>query len=150
MDKIKQLQQIIEQAPPLAVAVSGGVDSVTLAILVSRLRPDSRMYHARSPAVPERATRRVRDFAAKENWSLSEIVAGEFEDASYIANPYNRCFYCKMNLYAEIRKNTDRLIVSGANIDDLSDYRPGLVAAETSLADELGDSAAYTRLDVRN
>ena len=53
------------------------------------------------------------------------------QDPRYLENPINRCFFCKTNLYSKIAALTDKTIVSGANIDDLSDFRPGLIAAES-------------------
>ena len=87
------------------------------------------MVHALSPAVPVAATARVREMSEREGWDLREMGAGEFADPDYRANPYNRCYFCKSNLYRSIRTITDRRIASGANLDDLSDYRPGLQAA---------------------
>ena len=114
-----------------AVAVSGGVDSMTLALLAGR-RPgaDCAMFHAVSPAVPPEATARVRTFAAREGWRLTVLDAGEFDDPAYRANPANRCFYCKTNLYGALAARTDATLLSGTNLDDLSDWRPGLKAAE--------------------
>ena len=57
------------------------------------------------------------------------IDAGEFADPRYRANPVNRCFFCKTNLYAGIAPVAEGTIVSGTNIDDLGEYRPGLDAA---------------------
>ncbi|TXN44869.1 adenine nucleotide alpha hydrolase, partial [Methylobacterium sp. WL18] len=75
------------------------------------------------------ATARVRAEAAREGWDLRVIEAGEFADPAYRANPVNRCFFCKTNLYGAVRHVTDRQILSGANRDDLGEYRPGLDAA---------------------
>ena len=58
-----------------------------------------------------------------------EVDAGEFADPAYRANPVNRCYFCKSNLYARIARVTEGPIASGANLDDLGDYRPGLIAA---------------------
>lgn len=114
----------------LAIAVSGGVDSMTLAYVAHRLLPGAvSMVHARSPAVPAQATARVRAYARRERWELVVTGAGEFDDPHYRANPVDRCYYCKSNLYDRIRSLTPRVIASGANVDDLDDYRPGLVAA---------------------
>jgi pyridinium-3,5-biscarboxylic acid mononucleotide sulfurtransferase len=113
-----------------AVAVSGGVDSLTLATFAHRLiGARVEMFHAVSPAVPGDATARVERLAASENWRLRIVDAGEFGDAAYMANPVNRCFFCKTNLYGAIARHTDAQIVSGANLDDLGEYRPGLDAA---------------------
>ena len=117
-------------ARPIAVAVSGGIDSLTLATVAHRTLPDSvTMFHAVSPAVPGDATARVERIAAAQGWTLRVIDAGEFEDADYRANPVNRCFFCKTNLYGSIGRHTEAQMVSGANLNDLGEYRPGLDAA---------------------
>ncbi len=113
---------------PIAVAVSGGIDSLTLATMAHAL-PGTEMFHAVSPAVPGDATARVERLAAERGWRLRIVDAGEFDDQSYMANPLNRCFFCKTNLYGSIGKHTDGQMVSGANLDDLGEYRPGLDAA---------------------
>jgi pyridinium-3,5-biscarboxylic acid mononucleotide sulfurtransferase len=115
----------------LAVAVSGGVDSVTLATFAHR-EAGSRVevFHAVSPAVPEEATERVKRLAANQGWRLRIVDAGEFADANYLANPVDRCFFCKTNLYDSIARHTGAQILSGANLDDLLEYRPGLEAAK--------------------
>jgi uncharacterized protein len=124
------LARILGGFDAAAVAVSGGVDSTTLAALAHRvLGPRATMMHAVSPAVPPEATRRVRDLAAREGWQLHVLDAGEFADPRYRANPADRCFYCKTNLYAGIAAATRAQILSGTNRDDLSDWRPGLKAA---------------------
>ena len=130
-DAATRLAAAIGTIGPLAVAVSGGVDSLTLMqVAQATLGLDAVLaVHAASPAVPAAATARVRDLAADRGWRLRVIEAGEFADPRYRENPVNRCFFCKTNLYAAIRMVTDRPIVSGANTDDLGEYRPGLDAA---------------------
>jgi uncharacterized protein len=124
------LARILGEMGETAIAVSGGVDSLTLAVLAHRLLGRrSEVFHAVSPAVPPEATDRVRDLAVAEGWRLSVIDAGEFANGDYRATPVNRCFYCKSSLYAAIRRHTARQILSGTNLDDLGDYRPGLDAA---------------------
>ncbi|MGX9979679.1 adenine nucleotide alpha-hydrolase family protein [Methylobacterium fujisawaense] len=126
----QKLEAVLAGLGPVAVAVSGGVDSLTLATLAHRLAPGTTLVvHAVSPAVPEEATARVRAEGAREGWTLRVIEAGEFADPAYRANPVNRCFFCKTNLYGAVRAVTDRQILSGANRDDLGEYRPGLDAA---------------------
>ncbi|MFN3825199.1 MAG: adenine nucleotide alpha hydrolase [Pseudorhodobacter sp.] len=122
------LAKALRQPPDLTIAVSGGVDSMTLAHAAHRLRP-MRMVHAISPAVPERATALVRDHAARSGWHLTLIDAGEFDDPRYRANPLERCYFCKSNLYDRIAELVGGVIASGTNADDLSDFRPGLRAA---------------------
>jgi uncharacterized protein len=79
--------------------------------------------------VPEDASGRVRDYAQREGWRLDVIDAREFADANYIANPHDRCFYCKTHLYSTMADAVNGVLVSGTNSDDLGDYRPGLRAA---------------------
>jgi uncharacterized protein len=87
------------------------------------------MHHAVSPAVPAEATLRTRALARDQGWRLDVFDAGEFADAAYRANPVNRCFFCKTNLYDALAARTQAQIVSGTNLDDLGDFRPGLQAA---------------------
>jgi len=123
------LEAILSDLPNLAIAVSGGVDSMTLAHAAHRAGiPGLLVVHALSPAVPAEATARVRDHARRFGWRLTEVDAGEFADPQYRANPVNRCYFCKTNLYARIAHVTEGPIASGANLDDLGDDRPGLLA----------------------
>jgi len=110
--------------------VSGGVDSMTLAHIAHRhARAKVAMVHAAGPAVPASARARIDAHAARHGWPLEVIDAGELADARYRANPVDRCYWCKSNLYARIRALTADTIASGTNRDDLGDYRPGLAAA---------------------
>lgn len=119
----------------LAIAVSGGVDSMTLATAAQRWLPGrARMFHAISAAVPPAATQRVRDFAKRESWDLVVIDAGELDDPDYLANPADRCYFCKRGLYGGIidalKEHGAGQILAGTNLDDLGDFRPGLRAAK--------------------
>lgn len=128
---ITALQNFLRASGKVIVAVSGGVDSMTLALFAARtLGRNAVMCHAVSPAVPPAATRRVRQVAARENWRLETLDAEEFRDEHYLSNPYNRCFHCKNNLYRGISARFPGTILSGTNLDDLDDFRPGLQAAE--------------------
>jgi uncharacterized protein len=126
-----RVHAVLDRLDVVAVAVSGGIDSLTLATLAGRRLGAGRvlMVHAVSPAVPPQASTRVREFAAREGWRLEIVSAGEFSDPDYLRNPVDRCFFCKINLYGAIAAVTSATILSGANLDDLADYRPGLDAA---------------------
>lgn len=127
---IETLGRGLENHGRVAVAVSGGIDSLTLATLAARaLGARAEMFHSLTASVPAAATERTRSLAARFGWRLRVIDAREFLRDEYLANPVNRCFYCKQSLYAEIARHTDAQVLSGANTDDLSEYRPGLDAA---------------------
>ncbi len=121
----------IERFDELAVAVSGGVDSMVLAHIVhGHTRTRLLAFHAASPAVPATATARVRAHARHFGWELRVVDAGELDDPTYRANPVDRCFFCKSRLYGRIRSVANLPTASGTNLDDLGDYRPGLRAAD--------------------
>jgi uncharacterized protein len=124
------LERLLRSLAPVRLAVSGGVDSMTLALIAGRtLGPAATAVHAMSPAVVPDATVRVQTVAAREGWVLELVDAGEFGDEAYLNNPYDRCFHCKTHLYRAIARRGPGTLLSGTNTDDLGDYRPGLIAA---------------------
>lgn len=144
------VKTILDTMGDIAVAVSGGVDSMTLAFVAHRdLGAKATMYHAASPAVPRDAGDRVRRHAERHGSNLKVISAGEFDDADYLRNPVNRCFFCKTNLYGAIARHSDATILSGTNFDDLGDYRPGLEAAQNHGVRHPWVEAHMTKQDVR-
>ncbi len=145
------LREILGNQSGAAIAVSGGVDSMTLSSFAHRLGAGGnvRMIHAVSPAVPVAATARVRALAEQENWHLDVIDAGEFADERYRVNPVNRCFFCKSNLYQSLGLITKGVVLSGTNTDDLGDYRPGLQAAAENHVRHPYVEAGLAKADVR-
>ena len=145
-----RLSQALSGTNSCTVAVSGGVDSVTLAVFAHRLRPlQTEVAHAISPAVPKQATARVEAIARAEGWRLRIVQPSEFEDANYVNNPPNRCYFCKTHLYETLHSVIGGTILSGANRDDLSDYRPGLIAAGEQGVRHPFVEAAMNKSDVR-
>ena len=136
---ISRLEKTLQTAGRKVIACSGGIDSLLLATIAHRIAPgETHIAHAESPAVPAEAAQRVREFSSREGWDTQYVATGEFEDPDYLSNPVNRCFYCKDKLYTTLialRKSIDgsdwhdAVVMSGANLDDLAEYRPGLEAA---------------------
>lgn len=127
----RRLEAVLSACGEVALALSGGVDSLTLAAVALRvLGSRATLVHAVSPAVPFEATVRVRAFAVERSAGLVVLDAGEFADEAYRANPLNRCYFCKSHLYDAIRSRFKTPILSGTNVDDLGDFRPGLLAAQ--------------------
>jgi pyridinium-3,5-biscarboxylic acid mononucleotide sulfurtransferase len=153
VEKVSALEAILREPARLAVAVSGGVDSLTLAVAAARWRDRGvDAFHAVSPAVPPAATLRVRRNAVAENIALHVFDAGEFADPRYLSNPSNRCYFCKHNLYGALSAHPDAagvVIATGTNVDDLSEFRPGLQAAAEAGVQHPYVAAGMTKADVR-
>ena len=148
--RLHTLGVVLEQMGDVAIAVSGGVDSMTLAAFAHEAdNVQVTMFHALSPAVPVEASDRVRRFARELGWNLVVIDAGELRDARYTDNPTNRCFFCKENLYRSIAEKTGAVICSGTNVDDLGDYRPGLQAAASHAVRHPLVEAGFSKADIR-
>ena len=131
--KEQALRETLASLDSVIVAYSGGVDSAYLAYIAHRTLGDRAIaVTADSPSYPERhrsiAIRIAHDFGLRH-----EIIhTGELDRAEYRANPANRCYYCKHELYTQLSRlaNTHgAVIVDGNNADDRGDYRPGRQAA---------------------
>jgi uncharacterized protein len=151
MADLGRLRDVLCGYATVTIAVSGGVDSMTLASFAQRVLGANRvrMVHGVSPAVPPAATDRVRAQAEAEGWRLDVVDAGEFADERYRANPVNRCFFCKSNLYETLGRMSEGVVLSGANTDDLGDYRPGLEAAAANGVRHPYVEAGFAKADVR-
>jgi uncharacterized protein len=137
-----RLLDALADHPRRIIACSGGVDSLLLADVAHQAAPGTTLVaHSVTPAVPRAATERVRRTADALGWQLRLVESAELSDERYLANPVDRCFFCKTNLYDELARiavsfggdlagaHDDWALMSGANVDDLGEYRPGLLAA---------------------
>ncbi|TLU55056.1 MAG: adenine nucleotide alpha hydrolase [Chlorobium sp.] len=133
LDNLQIFQEYLSQPQTIVVAVSGGVDSTSLVLLLHRLSIDKDKLvwaHAKTPAVPKKHTEQLKAIAHDAGADLNIITPSEFQDERYLENTIDRCFYCKSNLFEEIRRNfPEAIVLTGANRDDLDDFRPGLKAA---------------------
>jgi len=132
-DKADALRLRLATLGSVVVAYSGGVDSAYLAYIASRTLGDRAVaVTADSPSYPERhrqlAFRIAREFGLRH-----EVVhTRELDRPEYRANPVNRCYYCKHELYTHLSRiaaERGAVIVDGNNADDRGDYRPGRQAA---------------------
>ncbi len=117
----------------VVVAYSGGVDSAYLALMAARTLGDRAVaVTADSASYPEHHRRLAIDIARDFGLRHEIIHTGELERPDYRANPENRCYFCKHELYTHLSRmaaGRGAVVVDGNNADDRGDYRPGRQAA---------------------
>ena len=119
----------------VAIGFSGGVDSSYLAaIAVEALGRDNALaIIGRSDSYPDSQWRTAREIADRVGIPVIEIHTDEMSDPRYAANPTNRCYFCKSELWTKLaplaRERTAAVLIDGTNADDLADHRPGAAAA---------------------
>jgi len=130
----------------VVVAYSGGVDSAYLALMAARtLGSRAVAVTADSASYPERQRRLALEIARTFGLQHEIIHTGELDRPDYRANPANRCYFCKHELYTHLSRiaaGRGAVVVDGNNADDRGDYRPGRQAAREfgvrSPLDEVG------------
>jgi uncharacterized protein len=138
----------------IAVAFSGGIDSTVVAkAAFLALGSEAVAVTADSPSVARAELADARRLAELIGIRHEIVATHEFGDKDYIRNDGSRCYYCKSELYSQVEQLVPRLgvkfIVSGANVDDGGDYRPGLkAAAEHGIRHPLQE-VGCTKADVR-
>lgn len=132
-DKERALRDRLASLGSVVVAYSGGVDSAYLAFVAHDTLADRAVaITADSPSYPERHRQLAITTAAQFGFRHEIIHTSELERVEYRANPANRCYYCKHELYThlcQIASERGAVVVDGNNADDRGDYRPGRQAA---------------------
>ncbi|MBI4486835.1 MAG: ATP-dependent sacrificial sulfur transferase LarE [Acidobacteria bacterium] len=135
------------------VAYSGGVDSAYLALVAQRtLGARALAVTADSPSYPERHRRMAADIARQFGLRHEIIHTGELERPEYRANPTNRCYYCKHELYTHLSRmaaDHQAIVIDGNNADDRGDYRPGRQAAREFGVRSPLDEVNLTKAEIR-
>jgi uncharacterized protein len=134
--KYADLQARLQGLGSVVVAFSGGLDSALLLKVAVQVLGRERVLAVTgsSPSLP-RAQRETAAALAAECGAPHEFLeTDELDDPNYAANPSNRCYFCKSELYGRLVplavQRGYRAVISGTNADDLGDFRPGLQAAE--------------------
>jgi len=141
---------------PVAIGYSGGVDSAYLAVTARQtLGADGALaIIGRSASYPAEQWQTARDVAQRFDVTVLELDTAELDDPRYAANPSNRCYYCKTELWSRLvpvaRARGFATVIDGTNADDLRDYRPGAQAArEHRVASPLAE-LGFTKLHIRH
>lgn len=119
----------------IAIGYSGGVDSAYLAaVAMATLGPEGVLaIIGRSASYPESQWMAARTLAATIGLSVLEVDTDELNDPRYAANPTNRCYFCKTDLWSKLvpiaRARGISVVADGTNVDDLRGHRPGAQAA---------------------
>jgi uncharacterized protein len=153
-EKVTGLRNLLHQLEQVVVCFSGGVDSsFLLAESVGVLDQNAVALTAVSPSLAQEEGAEARHLAQQLGARHLLVETDELDDPRYAANPMNRCYFCKTEMYGTAVKQARGLgipyVLDGFNVDDRSDHRPGRKAAREynvrSPLDELG----FTKGDIR-
>ncbi|HXL36214.1 MAG TPA: ATP-dependent sacrificial sulfur transferase LarE [Ktedonobacteraceae bacterium] len=132
--KYEHLQTILKDMESVLVAYSGGVDSALLLKVASDVLGTKAMgVIASSPAYAAEETEEALAVAEQMGISVITLETHELQDERYVANDFNRCYFCKTELFTQLKplakQHNLRHIAYGVNKDDDGDFRPGQRAA---------------------
>jgi pyridinium-3,5-biscarboxylic acid mononucleotide sulfurtransferase len=152
---MESLRALVRQFPSVLLGYSGGVDSALLAVVLRQELGKDRMLAAigRSASYPEAQCQTAIDVATRFDIPIVEIHTHELEDANYLANPTNRCLYCKTELWSRLvplaRERGLEVVCDGTNADDLREHRPGKAAGVTAGVRSPLAEVGLTKTEVR-
>ena len=132
--KLQQLRAELRSYGSCLVAYSGGVDSAFLAYVAHQVLGDHALaVIADSPSLPRRELEDALAVAARFGFRVRRILTSELDDARYAANPPNRCYFCKHELFTQLAPIAQAegftVLAYGENASDIGDHRPGAQAA---------------------
>jgi uncharacterized protein len=154
-DKERRLAAWLLSQGSVLIGFSGGVDSAYLACVAVETLGCDRVLAVigRSPSYPAEQWETARRVAQQFAIPVREIDTDELNDPDYAANPSNRCYFCKSELWSRLvplaRAGAFRVVVDGTNADDVGDYRPGAAAgAERGMLSPLA-LVGLTKAEIR-
>jgi uncharacterized protein len=153
-EKLDHLKKTLREMGTVLVAYSGGVDSTFLAVTAHEvLGKNSLAVFAASPVAPPMEKEEAESLAHNIGLRFKIIESSEMSNPDFVANPPERCYYCKRELFSEFKPIAQaeglKWIADGTNADDLSDFRPGRKAsAEAGIRSPLLE-AGLTKAEIR-
>lgn len=153
-EKLEKLQAQLRSYGSCLVAYSGGVDSVFLArVAFDVLGEKSLAVIADSPSLPRRELAEALQLGERFGFPVRVVQTAEFNNPEYLANPTNRCYFCKHELFEELeplaRAEKFSVICYGENASDIGDFRPGAKAAAEFQVRAPLKEAGLTKADIR-
>ena len=153
-DKLNRLRDLLRSYGSCLVAYSGGVDSVFLArVAHDVLGAKSLAAIADSPSLPRRELEEALEIARQFKIPVQVVQTQEFNNPEYLANPNNRCYFCKHELFTELeplaRSGGFAVIAYGENASDIGDHRPGAKAAAEFQVRAPLKEAGLTKAEIR-
>jgi pyridinium-3,5-biscarboxylic acid mononucleotide sulfurtransferase len=155
MTKQQHLEQILAECGSICIGYSGGVDSVFLAVTALDVLGAKNVLAVtgRSASYPDVQWETARTVAREFSIPHVEIDTDELHDANYLANPTNRCYFCKTELWSKLapvaREYGMNVLADGSNADDATDYRPGAQAARENNVRSPLQEAGLTKREIR-